>query len=312
MNRFCLLFRSRCLLSYRFILVLLLLYYCNDVVVSSLLQRDNSPMTTRKQSSHIISLLQKQKQQKQQQQEPSYSSSDSYNARKPRYEMNNLFNTKHDNHDPQNGKITRNDSENDIIVPTTTLQLRPTTRMVHQRSRRSFVSLSSSVWGGIASSFFIHQHPNNNNKDDDINQHSFVSYALEKDEASMGSATTTTTTTNHNNNIVEMKLFIDPLQLFQVSIPARYYVVRRTAAGDLPDEKTGKGRRGSSIFTAGDLAKTEVISIERYVVRTSLIYYLFIFSSAYPIFLVASYYIFLALCSFGSPSKIISFVKHHA
>ena len=33
----------------------------------------------------------------------------------------------------------------------------------------------------------------------------------------------------------------------------------------MPDEKTGKdGRRGSSIFTAGDMAKAEVIAIERY------------------------------------------------
>jgi hypothetical protein len=66
-------------------------------------------------------------------------------------------------------------------------------------------------------------------------------------------------------NGVEMKSFIDPLGLFTVSLPTRFYNVRRTAKGDLPDEKTGKGRRGSSIFTAGDLAKTEVVAVERYV-----------------------------------------------
>ena len=64
---------------------------------------------------------------------------------------------------------------------------------------------------------------------------------------------------------IEMKEFIDPKGLFSISVPKRFYTLRRTSKGDLPDEKTGKdGRRGSSIFTAGDMAKAEVIAIERY------------------------------------------------
>ena len=63
---------------------------------------------------------------------------------------------------------------------------------------------------------------------------------------------------------VEMKTFVDPKGLFALNVPKRYYAIRRTVKGDLPDEKTGKGRRGSSIFTAGDLAKAEVIAVERF------------------------------------------------
>jgi len=61
----------------------------------------------------------------------------------------------------------------------------------------------------------------------------------------------------------EMKNFIDPVGMFTLRVPKRFFTIRRTAKGDLPDEKTGIGRRGSSIFTAGDLAKTQVVSIER-------------------------------------------------
>lgn len=63
---------------------------------------------------------------------------------------------------------------------------------------------------------------------------------------------------------VEMKTFVDPKGLFAINIPNRFFAIRRTAKGDLPDEKTGKGRRGSSIFTAGDMAKAEVIAVERF------------------------------------------------
>jgi len=65
---------------------------------------------------------------------------------------------------------------------------------------------------------------------------------------------------------VEMKLFVDPQGLFVINVPAKFYKIRRQDKGDLPDEKTGKGRRGSSIFTAGDLSKAEIIAVERYVV----------------------------------------------
>ena len=62
---------------------------------------------------------------------------------------------------------------------------------------------------------------------------------------------------------VEMKNFIDPKGLFAITVPNRFYAIRRTVKGDLPNEATGKGRRGSSIFTAGDMAKAEVIAVER-------------------------------------------------
>lgn len=65
-------------------------------------------------------------------------------------------------------------------------------------------------------------------------------------------------------NTVEMKTFVDPKGLFVIQVPKRFFAIRRTVKGDLPDEATGKGRRGSSIFTAGDMAKAEVIAIERF------------------------------------------------
>ena len=67
---------------------------------------------------------------------------------------------------------------------------------------------------------------------------------------------TTSTTTN-------MKNFVDPYGMFVIQVPEGFYTLRRKAKGDLPDEKTGKGRRGSSIFTAGNMAKAEVVAVER-------------------------------------------------
>jgi hypothetical protein len=67
----------------------------------------------------------------------------------------------------------------------------------------------------------------------------------------------------------EMKSFIDPQGLFALMVPKSFYTLRRTQKGDLPDAKTGKGRRGSSIFTAGNMAKAEVIAVERYVLTCS-------------------------------------------
>jgi hypothetical protein len=68
----------------------------------------------------------------------------------------------------------------------------------------------------------------------------------------------------------EMKSFVDPQGLFALTVPKSFYTLRRTQKGDLPDAKTGKGRRGSSIFTAGNLAKAEVIAVERYVHQHTL------------------------------------------
>ena len=41
---------------------------------------------------------------------------------------------------------------------------------------------------------------------------------------------------------VEMKEFVDPYGLFSINVPAGFFTLRRKAKGDLPDEKTGKGR----------------------------------------------------------------------
>jgi hypothetical protein len=62
---------------------------------------------------------------------------------------------------------------------------------------------------------------------------------------------------------VPMKEFLDPLGLFSIRVPKAFFTLRRTAKGDLPDEKTGIGRRGSSIFTAGEMSKAELIAVER-------------------------------------------------
>ena len=48
---------------------------------------------------------------------------------------------------------------------------------------------------------------------------------------------------------IEMKQFDDPQGLFSLRVPKNFFTLRRTQKGDLPDAKTGKGRRGSSIFT---------------------------------------------------------------
>lgn len=64
---------------------------------------------------------------------------------------------------------------------------------------------------------------------------------------------------------LEMKDFVDPQGLFSIRVPQSFFTLRRTQKGDLPDAKTGKGRRGSSIFTAGNMAKAEVVAVERYV-----------------------------------------------
>lgn len=69
---------------------------------------------------------------------------------------------------------------------------------------------------------------------------------------------------------VEMKIFVDPKGLFALNIPKRFYAIRRTVKGDLPNEETGEGRRGSSIFTAGDMAKAEVVAVERFPITALL------------------------------------------
>jgi hypothetical protein len=87
--------------------------------------------------------------------------------------------------------------------------------------------------------------------------------ALPAEAAAIDVSTTSSESTANDVVVVPMKLFVDPQGLFVLSLPQRFFVLRRTAKGDLPDEATGKGRRGSSILNAGDLAKAEVLAVER-------------------------------------------------
>mmetsp|Transcript_51452 Transcript_51452/g.57465 ORF Transcript_51452/g.57465 Transcript_51452/m.57465 type:complete len:334 (+) Transcript_51452:114-1115(+) len=82
--------------------------------------------------------------------------------------------------------------------------------------------------------------------------------------------TTTTATVTNTPTPLEMKEFVDPSGLFSLRIPKEFFTLRRTQKGDLPNSKTGKGRRGSSIFTAGNMAKAEVVAVERFPTRVLL------------------------------------------
>lgn len=72
--------------------------------------------------------------------------------------------------------------------------------------------------------------------------------------------------------VVPMKTFVDNANpsLFSLDVPQRFFSIRRSAKGDLPDAKTGQGRRGGTIYTAGDMAKAEVIAVERFPVKAML------------------------------------------
>jgi len=72
--------------------------------------------------------------------------------------------------------------------------------------------------------------------------------------------------------VVPMKSFVDNAKpsLFSLDVPQRFFSIRRSAKGDLPDAKTGQGRRGGTIFTAGDMSKAEVIAVERFPVKAML------------------------------------------
>jgi hypothetical protein len=61
--------------------------------------------------------------------------------------------------------------------------------------------------------------------------------------------------------IEAMKTFLDPDGLFAVNIPQRFFAIRR---------KVDSRRQESLIFTAGDLAKAELIAIERYVPKKTI------------------------------------------
>mmetsp|Transcript_35897 Transcript_35897/g.83735 ORF Transcript_35897/g.83735 Transcript_35897/m.83735 type:complete len:208 (-) Transcript_35897:8-631(-) len=73
-------------------------------------------------------------------------------------------------------------------------------------------------------------------------------------------------------NTVEMKTFVDPVGYFSVRVPKIYYAIRRSAKGDLPNASTGQGRRGASIFAAGDMAKAEVVAVERFILEQSFLF----------------------------------------
>ena len=69
-----------------------------------------------------------------------------------------------------------------------------------------------------------------------------------------------------------LKGFRDPQGMFALALPKPWFKVRPTDKGDLPDE-SGKGRRGSRIFSAGLLSNQfapKILSVERFPVALVL------------------------------------------
>ena len=64
-----------------------------------------------------------------------------------------------------------------------------------------------------------------------------------------------------------MKLVSD--QEFSLNVPTSFYVLKRKDKGDLPD-KNGNGRRGATVFTAGQMKRASVIAVERFPMKTLL------------------------------------------
>ncbi|KAL7571520.1 hypothetical protein ACA910_020939 [Epithemia clementina (nom. ined.)] len=94
----------------------------------------------------------------------------------------------------------------------------------------------------------------------------------ESDAASLGMAPASTETvaaTTASSNSLDMKTFVDPYGMFDIEVPQEFYTLRRTAKADISDDDKGK-RKGSSIFTAGNLAKAEVVAVDRFPVRRLL------------------------------------------
>lgn len=60
----------------------------------------------------------------------------------------------------------------------------------------------------------------------------------------------------------KMTLYNDPNGLFRLSIPKSYFIFRRP--GNPNNKGKTKSRKGSAIFTAGDIGKAEIVSIDRF------------------------------------------------
>lgn len=54
-----------------------------------------------------------------------------------------------------------------------------------------------------------------------------------------------------------LERYVDPKGVFALELPKQFYRIRRTIEGDII-------RRGNAIFSAGDLTKNEIVSLERY------------------------------------------------
>ena len=89
-----------------------------------------------------------------------------------------------------------------------------------------------------------------------------ASFFLEPSKADAADAIATTEAAADTATPLAMKTFVDPQGLFSLRVPSTFFTLRRTVKGDLPDSK-GKGRRGSSIFTGGNMAKAEVVAVEK-------------------------------------------------
>jgi len=68
----------------------------------------------------------------------------------------------------------------------------------------------------------------------------------------------------------DFKPGVGPDDYFEVLVPKRFFTLRRSAKGDLPDESTGTGRRGATLFSSGDLSKAEIVGVERFPTRLLL------------------------------------------
>ncbi|GMH62370.1 hypothetical protein TrRE_jg12110, partial [Triparma retinervis] len=66
----------------------------------------------------------------------------------------------------------------------------------------------------------------------------------------------------------KMEKFVSDKE-FSLKVPTSFYVLKRKDKGDLPDSN-GNGRRGATVFTAGQMKKASVIAVERFPTKTLL------------------------------------------
>jgi len=65
-----------------------------------------------------------------------------------------------------------------------------------------------------------------------------------------------------------MTLYEDPNGLFKIRIPKGFFIFRRP--GNPTNKDKTKSRKGSSIFTSGDIGKAEIVSVDRFTTASFL------------------------------------------